>query len=177
MLVLRPEQSRQPERLVAVGKLGRPWGVRGGLIVHLHNPESDLAWAGEIAWLAGERFKAAAVEVEHWEDKGGILVVRFAGVESPEDAADLTHMELMVAADLLPETNRDETYVHELVGMRVIDTLRGDIGRIAGVFCAGSTDVWVVQGEAGEELIPAVRDFVLGIDRETRVVSVRWEVE
>ena len=37
--------------------------------------------------------------------------------------------------------------------------------------------MWVVHGAGPEELIPAVKDFVLGIDYEERTVRVDWQLE
>ena len=80
-------------------------------------------------------------------------------------------------SDWLPEPDENEAYVHELIGMTVIDEARGELGRIAHIFTTGANDVWVVQGGKGEELIPAVKDFVLGIDREAGVVRVSWSLD
>ena len=162
---------------MAVARLGKAWGVRGGVTVRLHNPDSDLAWLDEIVWLQGEDFAVRPVEVDRWEDKSGKLLVFLAGIHAPQVATGLTHLEVLVPAEWLPEPEEDEHYVHELIGMTVVDEERGELGRIAHVFTTGASDVWVVHGKGPEELIPAVKDFVLGIDSEERVVRVRWSLE
>jgi len=160
-----------------MGKLGRHWGTRGAITVRLHNPDSELEWLDEVVWLSADGFGPTAVQVDRWQDKSGKLLISLTGITSPQLARGLTHMELLVPGDWLPELEEGEEYVYQLIGMRVIDEERGELGRIAHVFETGANDVWVVQGGAQEELIPAVRDFVLDVDHDNRVVRVRWSLD
>ena len=177
LLVVCPQEARDADQLVSVARLGKPWGVRGAITVRLHNPDSDLAWADEVVWLTGQDFPTTPVEVDRWEDKSGKLLVQLAGITTPQAAAALTHLEIHVPAEWLPETEQDEHYVHDLIGMTVVDETRGELGTITNVFTTGANDVWVVHGKGPEELIPAVKDFVLGIDHEERTVRVSWSLD
>ncbi len=174
LLVERHDYVFDRDELVPVAKLGRPWGVRGAINVRLHNPHSDVSWADEVVWLHGEGFPLQAVEVDRWEDKGGKLLLRFGGVNSPEDARSLTHLEILVPAEWLPETRDDEHYVVDLIGLQVIDEERGELGRIVDVFPTGGADVWVIKAGKDETLIPAVKEFVRSVDHEAGVVTVAW---
>lgn len=167
---------RAESELIEVGRLGRPWGVRGAINLRLHAAEDDLSWADDVLWLRGEGFPLCAVEVEQWLEKGSRLLLRFAGIHSPQDVSALTHLCVLVPRDWLPEPEEDEHYVHELIGMEVVDELRGALGTIQKVFATGANDVWVVRGEAGEELIPAIKTVVLEVDTEARRVRVRYEL-
>ena len=176
-LVLReglPERS--PDSLVAVAKLGKAWGLHGEIVVRLYNEDSDLAWAADAVHLRGDDFWAPWVSVKRWKDRGGKLMVRFDGVHSPQDACALTHLEILVPREDLTAPEDDEVFVHELLGMRVLDERRGDIGEIVDVISIGPNDVWVVRG-ATESMIPAVGKFVREVDREARVVRVLYEEE
>jgi 16S rRNA processing protein RimM len=46
----------------------------------------------------------------------------------------------------------------------VIDDTGATLGRLADVFSTGSTDVYVVRGDAGELLLPALDDVVTDVD-------------
>jgi 16S rRNA processing protein RimM len=176
-LVLREDlPARTVDSLVPVAKLGKTFGIRGEITVRLYNPDSDLAWAADAVHLRGEAFPMAWVSVQRWEDKGGKLLAKFEGVHNPQDARALTHLEVLVPTEDLSEPEDDELFVNELLGMRVIDEKRGDIGTIAQVLTIGPNDVWVVQGDV-ETMIPAVAQFVHDIDREARVARVFYEVE
>jgi 16S rRNA processing protein RimM len=178
LLVECPEEAfRGADELVAVATLGKAWGIRGDSTVRPHNPDSELSWIDDVVWLHGEGFPTRPVEVAAWQDKGGKLLARFEGIHTPQDASSLTHLQLLVPAEWLPEADQDEHYVHNLIGLQVVDEIRGPLGAIADVFATGAHDVWVVKGPAGEELIPAVRQFVLEVNEEEGVIRVRYEVE
>jgi 16S rRNA processing protein RimM len=162
--------------LVTVGRLGRPWGVRGAITLRLHEPDDDLSWAADVVWLEGEAFPSCAVEVAKFTEKGSKVLMQFAGVNSPQDVSALTHLDVRVPREWLPEPAQDEHFVQDLLGMAVIDELRGPLGTIERVFTTGANDVWVVRGKAGEELIPAIKQVVLEVDAATRTIRVQFEL-
>ncbi len=170
-----PHQSK--ETLIEVARLGKTWGIHGDITVRLHNPDSDLAWVAETVWLQGEAWPLAAVTVVKWQDKGGKILARFAGIDNPENGRALTGLSLWVPRDELGDAQEGEHFVHELIGMEVIDTERGPLGTIRSVFSAGASDVWVVHDGSTETLIPAIGDFVLAIDDEKREIQVRYELD
>jgi len=162
--------------LVTVGRLGRPWGVRGAINLRLHDPDDDLSWAGEVVWLQGEAFPTCAVEVDRFLEKGSKIVMFFAGVSSPQDVSALTHLDVRVPREWLPEPAEDEHFVEDLIGMEVVDEIRGLLGTITRVFSTGANDVWVVKGNHGEELIPAIKQVVLEVDKKARSIRVHFEM-
>ena len=83
---------------------------------------------------------------------------------------------MRVPRDWLPETAPDEHFVQDLLGMAVIDEVRGPLGTIERVFTTGANDVWVVRGAGGEELIPAIKQVVLDVDEAARTIRVRFEL-
>ena len=176
LLRIREDLSRRgKDTLIRVARLGKTWGIRGHLIVRPDNPESEHLWCGEVLWLTGEAWPMAPVEVAQWQPKGERLMVQLAGVDTPDDAKALTGLEIWIPRESLPETSENEHYVRDLLGMKVVDELRGELGHIAHIFPAGSADVWVVRSPKGEHMIPAVREFVRSVDTEARVVTVRYE--
>ena len=166
------------DQLVPVAKLGKTWGVHGDLTVRLYNSDSELAWAADVLCLRGDGFPLVAVEIDRWQSKGNAVLLRPVGIDSPEVAKALVGLEILVPPEDLPPTEGDdEFYVHELIGMVVVDTIRGELGTIRDVFSTGSNDVWIVRGPQGEELIPFVSTVVHNVDREARTASVTFEVE
>jgi 16S rRNA processing protein RimM len=166
---------KSTEELVTVGRLGRPWGVRGAINLRLHEPDDALSWARDVVWLEGEAFPSCAVDVAQFYDKGSKVLIQFTGVNSPEDVSALTHLDVRVPRDWLPEPGEDEHFVQDLLGMEVIDEVRGTLGTIERVFTTGANDVWVVRGPGGEELIPAIKEVVVAVDEAARTVRVRFE--
>jgi len=175
LLIELHDQGFGPSDLVPVARLGKTWGVRGDIAVHLNNPQSECEWTADMAFLFGEAFPHQAVSIERWHDKGGKTLVKFAGINSPEDAAALTLLDVLVPREWLNTPTDGDHLFADLMGVMVTDVERGELGTIEDVFNAGASDVWVVRGPAGEEMIPAVKDFVMDLDLEARTATVRYD--
>ena len=65
----------------------------------------------------------------------------------------------------VPETEawklpRGRYYWHQIVGLRVV-TIEGElIGTVSEILETGANDVYVVKGDGGERLIPAIKQVV-----------------
>jgi|GEM_PF-1015473 len=174
LLVVHGDRAVDRDDLISVAKIGKAWGIRGDLVIRPHNPDSDYSWAADLLWLQGEAFPLACVGVHRWSDKGSKVVVQFDGIDNPQDARALTHLEIMVPRSDLPAPDENEIYVHELMGMVVVDEVRGELGVIIDVFTTAANDVWVIRGDE-EHMIPAVPSIVLEVDRDTRRIRVHYE--
>jgi 16S rRNA processing protein RimM len=156
------------------GRLGRPHGVRGELALRPFNPDGDWLDGTALPALvqlvrAAERREMKLVAVRPAND---MLLVRFEGVESREQAAALTNFELWLSRAALPELEADEFYVEDLLGCEVLDTEGRARGTIKSSFWNGAQDVLSVQGPDGELLVPAVGEFIRSVDLEARRVIV-----
>jgi 16S rRNA processing protein RimM len=64
-------------------------------------------------------------------------------------------------------------FVHELIGV----TVRTEEGEVLGVLTEvlrmPAQDVYVVKGEGGDFMIPAVEAFVRAVDVSSRIMTVR----
>ncbi len=184
---LQAPSARGPERLqpvpelipdgpfVEVAVLGKTWGLRGDITVRLHNLDSEMEWTRDAVWLEGPGVPSYAVAVDDWQAKGAKVLVRLIGIQTPEDAQALVGCKVKVPATWLGEAEEGELFVKDLLGMEVIDDVRGSLGRIVDVFDSGAIDVWVVQGEGGETLLPAIKQFVHSVDRGARLVCCHYE--
>jgi 16S rRNA processing protein RimM len=88
-----------------------------------------------------------------------------------EDVADRTAAEAFRGADVeVPATDtlplpRGQFYWHQVIGLRVEDaTTNESLGVIADILETGANDVYIVHGERGEILVPAIKDVVREID-------------
>jgi 16S rRNA processing protein RimM len=85
-------------------------------------------------------------------------------VTSPAEAATLFGELLYVSRDEAATLPRGSYFEHEVVGLRVETVEGGVLGTIAEILRTGANDVYVVRGERGEVLIPAVRHVVRRVD-------------
>ena len=86
---------------------------------------------------------------------------------------------LHVPRDALPDTDGDEVYIEELVGLRALGSDGGRLGRIRSVQNYGAGDLLEISPESGGKniLVPFTQDDVPEIDLEagTLVIS-SWDL-
>lgn len=108
---------------------------------------------------------------DHWFHKG-MVVLKFAGVDSISDAEMLVGCEIQIPLSDRAELGSDEFYVSDLAGCIVTDSGR-EIGRIKNVqFGSGEAPLLVVQGEK-EQLVPFAAAYIEKVDLEQRRVSMK----
>lgn len=148
-----------PPDFLVVGHVTAPWGIRGEVKVQVLTDFPDRFAPGSLVYLDGQplRIEGCRPHKQH-------LLVKFAAVDSVADAQKLRGQDLTIPRSELRPLPQGEYYTFQLVGLRVITT-RGDyLGRVADIITTPSNDVYVVEGDRGETLIPAIEDVVKSID-------------
>jgi 16S rRNA processing protein RimM len=113
------------------------------------------------------------LEVEDLWPHKGLLVVKFRGVDSMNDAELLIGSELQVPSAERAELDAGWTYVSDLIGCRVLDHAR-EIGRIEDVqFGAGEAPLLIVADGAGRKYdVPFAEAYLEGVDIAQRQVRM-----
>lgn len=114
----------------------------------------------------------SATVIERVGKSGRKARLKLAGIEDREGAAALRGEWVLAREDILPALPEGEYYRYQLLGLRVVTTDGRDIGVIEDVFSTPENDVYVVRGENGEVLIPAVEDVVQEIDVAAGTVTI-----
>jgi 16S rRNA processing protein RimM len=103
---------------------------------------------------------------------GRKLLVRLQQCETIEQVQPLVGQEVYALRAELPPLDEGEYYWQDLLGMRVVTDGGDPLGTIADIFSTGSNDVYTVQGEGKEYLIPAIADVVVNVDMEQRIMTI-----
>jgi len=159
----------EPDHLV-VGRVVKPHGTKGELFVWpMTDRPEDVFGAGRELRLGDEDGgmdgDAPVLEIERSRPFKRGLLVMFAGV-SDRDAVDgWANRCLLAPRAVLTGPAEDETYYHDLIGLRV-ETVDGDaVGRIVGVYETAPADLLEVEAEDGRRrLIPLSKQIVRRVD-------------
>ena len=98
--------------------------------------------------------------------------VRFDGVEY-EDLERLLGRELYLPLELLPPLEGNKFYFHEIIGFEVIDSEKGNIGKILGVYENAPQPLLSIDCEGKEILLPIIDEVILNVDRQAKQMSVK----
>lgn len=164
------------ERLIPVGRIGAPHGVRGWLRVDsaTRPPEAILEF-GE--WWLGPAGAERCYELADGRCHGDRIVARLAGVAGRDEAAALRHARIAVPRSALPPLPEGEWYWVDLIGLAVRTTAGVELGTVERLFETGANDVLVVSGER-ERLIPWVPDeVIIAVEPAQGRLVVDWDPE
>ena len=162
--------------LVIVGRVRRPHGIHGELLIEVITDEPDAVYASGRRVFAGSDRDAAddatvLTVVETRPFKEGLLV-RFHEIPD-RTAAELWNGRLLfVPEHELTPPGEGEVYVHELQGMRVELSSGELVGTVADVFEVPQGLLLDVARERGTVLVPFTDEIIVDIDREGRVVRI-----
>ena len=107
----------------------------------------------------------------HWFHKG-MVVLKFAGVDSISEAEKLVGSEIQVPRSERATLGSDEFYVSDLAGCTVTDSGR-EIGRVKDVqFGSGEAPLLVIEGEK-EYLVPFAAAYIEKIALEQKRLEMK----
>ena len=160
------------DRMVLVGRIARPHGIRGQVIV---TPETDFV---EERFREGAIFRTQSdrgeevLTVSSARIQNGRPVIGFEGFATIEDVERLAGRELRVPEDTLQPLGNGAYYVHDLVGC-VVETISGQrIGEVQRVDGGAGASVLSVAGARGEVLVPLAADICIEIDIAARRIRI-----
>jgi 16S rRNA processing protein RimM len=157
------------ERPVEVGRIVRPHGIRGEVIVRRYGETPGVLEQGSSLQVGPSgttlRVRAARPHQQFW-------IVSFEGVTDRTTAETLAGAALKVEADRLPPLPEDAYYNFQLIGMRVRTVGGEDLGILEEIVETGAQDVYVVRGKGREILLPALREVIRTVDVAAGAMTV-----
>ena len=155
---------------LAVGFLRRAHGVHGEIIMDLHTDFPERFQSGRTLFV-GEEHKLITLSSARPHAKG--MLVKFKGVETPEDAGRFRNQWVYVKASDVPSLPEGKLYQHELFGFEVVAEDGNSLGELVEIIETGANDVYVVRNESGKEiLLPAISSVILETDPARRLIRV-----
>lgn len=102
-----------------------------------------------------------------------MVILGFEDFNDMNSVEKLRQCKILVDREHAVTLDKDEYFVADLLGMSVVDEDGKTLGELADVIETGANDVYVVKNEQGEELlIPAIRDCILDVNMNERVMKV-----
>jgi 16S rRNA processing protein RimM len=147
---------------VCVARIGAAHGVRGAVKLWTFT-EDPLAVKdyGPLMTKDGAR----QFEVTHVREAKDHLVATLKGVTTREDAQRLNGLELYVPRDRLPETDEDEYYHADLIGLAAVNADDEPLGRVVAIHNFGAGDIIEIAPAKGATmLLPFTNAVVPTVD-------------
>jgi 16S rRNA processing protein RimM len=159
--------------LVTIGKIERPFGVRGEVKVQsLSDVPNRLEEVRKVT-LVSPSGLVVTTNVTYARPGGRFYIMRFEAFSTPEEAAQFRGGVLQIPRAESPKLGTDQYYEYELIGMRVQDEQGRGLGILEEIWQVPSNPVFAVRQDGRELLIPATKRVIASVDREARLMIIR----
>ncbi len=163
----------EPRDLIAVGRLGRPVGLKGEMTLEVLGESQERIGTLEALWVGATPQGVVSRRMEGVRVTPKTVVVKLSGVDSRSDAEGCRAQYVFVNLAESPGPAAGRYFVHDLIGLEAVDEQGVRVGTITDVQKLPAQDVWIIDKNGREIMIPAVREFVREVDLEAGRVVIR----
>jgi 16S rRNA processing protein RimM len=168
--------SETSGEFITLARVVKTQGRRGEVAADMHSDIPERFAPGMKLFALSKQDTRRELEVEDLWPHKGLLVLKFAGVDSISDAEVLIGSELQVPIADRAKLEPGWTYVSDLIGCTVLNS-GTEIGRIEDVqFGAGEAPLLIVASAAGDNVnkfdVPFAAAYLEGVDQAQRQVRM-----
>ena len=146
-------------KFITVGRILAPWGIKGKLKVRVTTDFPQRFTSFSTVYINRQ-----LVTIDSTEWHKGEAIIKLNAVNSIKAARQLQGQFVEIHYSQVYPLPEGQYYQFQLIGLEVW-TIQGELlGNITEVLAAKSNDNYVVKGNEGEILIPAIEDVVKSID-------------
>lgn len=154
------------------GKITKTHGLKGEVTIKIDvaNPSDfvDLRYL-----LIEEGGNLIPYFIENHKINGDKMFVAFEGVKRVEQAIIFVGRPVFLPNEMMPKLEEDEFYYQEIVGFKVVDNVKGEIGLISNVLEYPTQAVIQIMKDGKEILIPIHDDIVKKVDKKSKILNIK----
>ncbi len=154
-----------------LGKITKPFGYKGDLVIYIDadQPQDYKNLESVLIDVDGELIPFF---IDRFEFKSNNhVIVHFVGL-LPEEALHLVNNNLYLPLSSLPKLTGNKFYFHEVIGFKVVDKTKGEIGTVASFLEFPTQSVMSIDSNGKEVLIPVIDAFILSVDRDLKQIYI-----
>ena len=153
--------------MVAVGRIGRLFGIEGGVMITLYGSFPDDFRMEEPLFVEIDKL-AVPLFCSSFERRGQSgAVVRFEDIDTERRAEELLiGREIFIAEEAEED---DEFYMEDLIGFEVM--VGTERGMLTDYYDSEANPLFEIELEGKSHLIPAAEEFIAHIDFEGRTIK------
>lgn len=154
-----------------IGKVTGVHGLRGVLKVVSFAESLDTFKKGRRIAIKNEGEEGKNYLIENASGHGHGILLTLEGLSDRSEAENLVGKDILMDRKELPEPEEDTWYWQDLIGLDVVDHIKGFLGKIEHIFPTGANDVLVVKDNDRETLVPMHSHFVESVDLNCHTVK------
>ena len=96
-----------------------------------------------------------------------MVILKFKGLDNINDVEKYRQKSLFVTRENAVKLKKDEYFIADLIGLRVISDEEEELGVLEDVLQTGANDVYLIKKEGEDDiLLPAIKDCVKRVEIE-----------
>jgi len=160
--------SKKSDNLILLGVIKSAHGIKGDVIIRSYTDPVDNIIKLPIVDKNNLKCKIKLIRI----DSKGQLICRISDCNSRNDAELLSKTELFcLRSDLKDLEEEGEFYIEDLIGLKILDTSRNEIGSVVNIHNYGAGDLLEIQfrDQKKTELLPFNQEIFPEITKEYAV--------
>jgi len=170
--IFKLNKSVEKKDHVLIGEIIGVHGLKGTNKIRSYAESLSLFKPGGSILVRERGGQEKNREINWVKPHGGTALISFKGINDRDQAEALVGSGLYILKEELPELEEDTHFWFDLIGLEVYTTEEKYLGRIESIIETGSNDIYVVQDNKKEVLIPALESVVLDIDIKYKRMQV-----
>lgn len=159
-------------KYLEIGQIVNTFGIKGMVKIKLFSDNIERFNNLKKIYVKN-RNDIKEYEIQEAKYHKGMILIKFKGIENPEDANLLRNSYLLVDREKEKPLEKDTYYVVDMIGLEVYTEKGEFLGTLDDIFNTGSNDIYVVKDELGKQiLLPAIKEVVKKIDMEQKKIIV-----
>jgi 16S rRNA processing protein RimM len=161
------------EDRIALGIIRKAHGVRGEASVESWSDSPErFDDVSSVTLVSPDESSTRDAAVESVRIHAGRALVKFSGIESPEEVQLLQNWTVEVPSSEARKLDEDEYFLHDLIGLRLIEADGVERGKVIAIEETGGGVLLVVEGPRGKFDVPFAADICTKVDLDAKTIAV-----
>ena len=158
-------------KYLEIGQIVNTFGIKG--MVKIKPFTDDIRRFDRLKKVYIKKNNVEEYEIEEVKYHKDMVLIKFKGVENPEQANLLRNYYLLVNREEEEPLEEGRYYIVDMIGIEVYTDEGKLLGILDDIFNTGSNDVYVVKDELGKQtLLPAIKEVIKSVDIENKKMIV-----
>lgn len=155
-----------------LGVITKPFGYKGQLVIYLDTDEPHKYKSLDSVFIEiGDEKLPYIIEDIQMKSDNNQAIVKFQDIDG-EEAKSFVKAKLFLPLSMLPPLEGNKFYYHEVIGFKVIDKEKGEIGICKDFIDIAHQSIMQIDFQGKEILIPAIDEIFETVDRINKTIHI-----
>jgi len=148
-----------------LGVVVKAQGIKGEVKVKPYTDTPDVLCGLKHLILKNEK-----VNIQNVRADKTMAYIKITGIDDRDAAESLRGVEIYIEKENAPKLPANRYYIDDLIGCMVLDDSGEQLGRLTNVLQNGANDVYVIENEKGEILVPVLKSVIKEIEIDKKKI-------